>query len=97
MAAILPGDDRDDARQRARPGNIDAQDATVAHGAAEDAPDECVGVIEIRGIARAPGHLLDAVDERDAAPADRRLLVAVPVRAHGGDSAAARTDSMIFT
>src|SRR5262249_29589489 len=89
---VFAGDDRDHAVQRARPGYVEADGLAVADGAAKDAADERVRMVEIRGVARPPGDFLDPCVQRPPPPLRTPL-----VRAHDADSAAARTDSMIFT
>ena len=68
--------------------------------AAQDRAGERVAAGEVGGVARAAGHLLDAVDQR-LAHADR-IVAGADLRAgrdrlHRARSAAAFTDSMIFT
>ena len=93
--AILAGDHREHAVERARLGDVEAQDFAVAHRAAQDAADEGAGVIEIGGVERAAGDLLDAIDQRHTVA--RNLCVRASCSGHDTVSTAALTDSMIFT
>src|SRR6516164_7026632 len=95
VGTILAGHDSYDAVKRARLGNIEADDLAVAAGAAEDARRQCVGDFEIGSITCSPGDLLQAVNQWH--PGARGARVAIRTGAHDGISAAALTDSMIFT
>jgi len=80
---------------RAGLGDVDADDLGMANGAAQDAADKRVGMIEIGGVAGASRHLLDAVDQRNFAP-----FGTADIDRRGHDAAmpaAARTDSRILT
>ena len=95
VRAVVAGDDRHHALERARLGHVEPNDVAVADRAAQDAPDQRVGVVEVGGVAGAAGDLVDAVDQRHAAA--RELAVGDRVGGHVRVSAAALTDSMIFT
>jgi hypothetical protein len=62
----LAGHDSHNAVERARLGQVETEDFAMAHGAAKDATDQCIRLLEVRRVACAPGDLLDAVDERHA-------------------------------
>ena len=62
--AVLAGDDGGHARHRARRGHVDAANPGVRGGASQDRADQRAGRGQVRGIARATGDLLDAVDQR---------------------------------
>ena len=66
VRAVVAGDDRDDAIERAGLGDVEPEYVGMAERAAENASDERVGMVEIRRVAGLAGHLFDAVDERDA-------------------------------
>ena len=66
VRAVVAGDDRDHAVERARLGDVEPDDVGVAYRAAKDASDQRVGVVEIGRVARLAGDFLDAVDERHA-------------------------------
>jgi hypothetical protein len=95
MRAIVAGYDGENAVERACLGDVEPLDLAMADRTAEDAPDQRIGMIEVRGVARASGDLLDAVDQRD--PAAQRAGLHLYVGAHDGASATARTASMILT
>ena len=101
--AVVAGDHRADARQRACRLDVDLVDLAVRDRAPQDRADERAGRLEVRRVAGATGDLLDAVDER-LAHADHAGVSFAGRRAfHGGVSrivhvaATACTDSMIFT
>ena len=93
VGTVCAGHHGDDPVERARLGNIETKDLAVAHWTSKNAADQGVGMFEICRVMRAPGDLLNAVDERQAAASG----IIVPVRGHDAMSAAAFTDSIIFT
>jgi hypothetical protein len=95
VRAIVASHDRKDSLKRARLGNIQPNDFSVADRAAENASDQSVGMVEIGGIAGASGDLFNAIDQRNAAA--RELAGCDRIGRHDVASAAALTDSMIFT
>jgi hypothetical protein len=95
VRTVIAGDDRRHAGKRARLGNVQPNDFSVADRAAQNAPDQSVGMVEIGGIAGAPGDLFHAIDQRNAAA--RELAGCDRSGRHDVASAAALTDSMIFT
>ena len=95
VRAIVAGDDGDDAVERARLGDVEPEYVGVAHRTAEDASGQRVGMVEIRRVAGLAGNFFNAVDEWNARPFCRARLIGS--RRHDADSAAACTDSMIFT
>ncbi|MBV6488536.1 MAG: hypothetical protein GHHEDOFH_02504 [Pseudorhodoplanes sp.] len=92
MRAVVAGDDADHALQGERLGDVEPYDFSVADRAAENPADKRIAVIEVSGILGASRDLLDAVDQRDTAPAGKVEIL----RIHGVVPAAILTDSIIF-
>src|SRR5271169_1998296 len=68
--AVVSRDHADDTFEGPRLGNIEPDYFAVTYRAAENPTDQSVDMFQIRGIARAAGHLLDAVDQWNALPRD---------------------------
>jgi hypothetical protein len=96
MGTILAGNDRENAFECTGFGHIETGYLAMADGTSENASDQGIGVVEIRRVAGAPGHLLDTVDEGNPGAAQAPFVFGRKL-AHGAISAAARTDSMILT
>ncbi len=96
--AVVTSHHGDDPGQGARRGDVDAADACVRERAAQDRAYVRAARGEVRGVARAAGDLLHAVDQRLAqAHAGEGTTRSGLGRLHRVASAAAWTDSMIFT
>ena len=95
VRAIVAGHDGYHAVERARLRDVEPDDLAVAYRAAQNAADQRVGMIEVRSVACAAGDLVDAVDQRHARARDS--AVDDWIGGHEAASAAACTDSMIFT
>lgn len=95
VRAVVAGHNCDHAIQRPGLAYIEPDDVGMAERAAEDASNESVAVVKIRRIAGLAGHLFDAVNERNA----RTFREVCLIRScrHDVNSAAACTNSMIFT
>ena len=109
--AVVSGDDCAHSGQRACTGGIDAKNSRVRDRAAQNRADERIAAFDVGSETRAAGDLLDAIDQR-LAHADRAIRPherTGPVRHRDSPrsqpwladslraSAAACTDSMIFT
>ena len=95
QVAVVAGDDRLHAFERASPGHVESDDFSVAHRASENASDQCARMIQIGGVSCAAGDLLDPVYQRNAATAEAALCNWFS--SHELVSAADLTDSMTFT
>src|SRR5262249_17761784 len=105
LRRIVARDDGEDAREIARAGRVDIQDASVGVRAAEHASLEDSGELHIRDVLRGAGDLVQAAGPPDVVPDDVEPLLRTERRIlrlrHAVTSAAIRVaaswiDSMIL-
>ena len=95
VKTVIAGQHRENAVECTGLCNVEPDNLAVAHRTAKDAPDQRIGMGEIGRIGGAAGHFLHAVDQRNTAP--RHARPGGRGRRHDAVSAAAWTNSMIFT